>query len=264
MGHRSYLYLKNQNRAFHLFEANNALPFFWISLLDRKTFNNKIRDWEESQNYEETHTEEETEKYLEQNNNSIIISEEIFNINSSKSRKFLQKHFPKIIPLFDDFIKYIKSKFETDDKLEIDITAYSAFYNSLTEFCDAIDNELKAIETDRPIELKFLIIDDLVGCGTGFESIDNKEFSTFPTYQEALKKRTTPVTKQENKFSIKALITYLIMLLLCPLFSLIAYKIFMKDGFTFFIALFGVLNLGFYFFSLWSVVSEIKALRRKK
>jgi len=265
MGQRSYLYLKNKSRSFHIFEANNALPFFWISLLDRQTFKNKIPDWEALERYEATHTEEETESDLEQNNNSITVSEAVFDINSANSRKFLQKHFPETIPLFDDFIRYIKSKFETGDCLEMDIIENAAFHNSLTAFCDAIDHDLKAIETNRPDELKFLIIDDLIGCGTGFESVNNNEFSSFPTYQEALKKRAKPtVIRQENKFSAKALIIYLIMLLLCPLFSFLGYKMFRKEGFTFFIALLAVLNIGFYWFCIFAVIAEVKAFRTKK
>jgi hypothetical protein len=263
MGHRSYLYLKNQNRELYIFEANNSLPFFWLSFLDRQTLREKIQDWEKIKNYEETHSEDEIEKYLELNSNSIAISEQIFKMNSVKSRMFLQKHFPKTIPLFDDFIKFIKSKFEAHDNLKIDLTQISAFYNTLTDFYEAIDNELKAIETDNPENIKFLIIEDLIANGTGFEIVGNKEFSTYQTYQEAIKSRITPTYKSEQKFSKKSLITFIILLLFCPAFTLMAYNMYKQDGLTLPIVLIGILNIGFYYVCIWTIITEIKAYKRQ-
>ena len=43
MGNRSYLYLEHAKTC--LFESNNTLPFFWISILDRDILENYKPAW---------------------------------------------------------------------------------------------------------------------------------------------------------------------------------------------------------------------------
>ncbi len=264
MGNRSYLYLKNPQTATNIFEANNSLPFFWLSLIDRDTLKRKLEDWKKFEQYEGSHTEEETEKYLEHNSNDIAIDKQTFVDNSKKSRIFFQKHFPNVIPLFDDFIHYIEAKLKTDDSLQMDMIQFSGFYNSLTDFYNAIDNELQAIEDDNPQRLKFPLEEDLIAHGTGFETTVNQEFSFLPSYQEAIAKRATPKVKQSQKFNKKSLIISIVLLLLCPIFSFITYKMYEESGFTFNVALIGIVNFGFYYFSIWSIAAEIKAYQKSR
>jgi len=261
MGNRSYLYLKNQKRAVYLFEANNSLPFFWISLLDKETLKNKLPDWEKSNLFEEFHNAEE---YLAQQLNEISINEKTFLANSAKSKAFLQNHLPRTVPLYDDFIKFIKSKFELDDYLEFDITEFSAFYNSLDDFYNAIDNDLEAIETNNPSKIKFLFVEDLISSGTGFEMLGRKDFALLPSYQEALKSRTLPKIIDKQKFSKKALIKYIIMLIICPVFSFVAYIMYMKEGLTFQTVLILILNVVFYCFSIFGILAELKTYKAQK
>lgn len=232
MGNRSYLYLKNQKRVVYLFEANNSLPFFWISLLDKQTLKNKKQDWENSNLFDENQTEEETEAYLAQQPNEISIEEKTFLTNSAKSSAFLKNHFPSITPLFNDFVDFIKSKFEHDDYLEFDIAEFSAFYNSLDDFYNAIDNDLEAIETNNPTKIKFLFVEDLIASGTGFIMTEHKEFTNLPSYQKVIKTRTSPKIIDKPKSSKKSLIIYVVMLIICPVFSFITYKMYLDEGLT--------------------------------
>jgi len=264
MGYRSYLYLRKTGRNLYLFEANNSLPFFWITLIDKTILKKYFQDWQKSLADQETCNQQKFEQFSELNPTSITISEQALNMNSSKRRIFLQKHFPETIPLFDDFITYIKAQFETDDKLEIDITQLSAFYNSLNNFYNILDNELNAIEADNPADIKFLVIKDLIGQGTGFAMSENKEFSSFLSYQKELKNRNIAVIVEKQKFNKKSLIIAIILFLLCPVFSIIAYKMYKDEGLTAMIALIGILNLGFYYFSIWSLNKEINNFREKR
>lgn len=241
MGYRSYLYLRKTGRNLYLFEANNSLPFFWIALIDKTILKKYFQDWQSSLADQEIGNQQNFEQFSELNPNSITISEQALDMNSSKSRIFLQKHFPEAIPLFDDFIMYVKAQFETDDKLEIDITQLSAFYNSLNNFYTIIDNELNAIEADNPADIKFLVIEDLIGQGTGFVMSENKEFSSFLSYQKELKNRKTAVIVEKQKFNKKSLTIAIILFLLCPVFSIIAYKMYKDEGLTAMIALIGIL-----------------------
>lgn len=264
MGYRSYLYLRKTGRNLYLFEANNSLPFFWIALIDKTILKKYFQDWQKSLADQEAGNQQKFEQFSELNPNSITISEQALDMNSSKSRIFLQNHFPEAIPLFDDFIMYIKAQFETDDKLEIDITQLSAFYNSLNNFYNIIENELNAIEADNPADIKFLVIDDLIGQGTGFVMNENKEFSSLLSYQKELKNRKTVVIVEKQKFNKKSLTIAIILFLLCPVFSIIAYKMYKDEGLTAMIALIGILNLGFYCFSIWSLNKEINNLLEKR
>lgn len=264
MGYRSYLYLRKTGRNLYLFEANNSLPFFWIALIDKTILKKYFQDWQSSLADQEIGNQQNFEQFSELNPNSITISEQALDMNSSKSRIFLQKHFPEAIPLFDDFITYVKAQFETNDKLEIDITQLSAFYNSLNNFYTIIDNELNAIEADNPIDIKFLVIEDLIGQGTGFAMGENNEFSSFLSYQKELNNRKTAVIVEKQKFNKKSLTIAIILFLLCPVFSIIAYKMYKDEGLTAMIALIGILNLGFYCFSIWSLNKEINNLLKKR
>ncbi|WP_104383009.1 hypothetical protein [Sphingobacterium sp. HMA12] len=264
MGYRSYLYLRKTGRNLYLFEANNSLPFFWIALIDKTILKKYFHDWQKSLVDQETGNQQKFEQFSTLNPNGITISEQALNVNSSKSRIFLQKHFPETIPLFDDFIRYIKAQFETDDKLEIDITQLSAFYNSINTFYNILDNELNAIEADNPADIKFLVIEDLIAQGTGFVMSEDKDFSSFLSYQKELKNRKTAVIVEKQKFNKKSLVIAIIILLLCPIFSIIAYKMYKEEGLTAMIALIGILNLGFYYFSIWSLNKEIKYFLKKR
>ena len=264
MGYRSYLYLRKTDRTLYIFEANNSLPFFWIALIDKTILKKYFQDWQKSLTNQETCNQQKFEQFLDPNPNNITISERALNTNSSKNRIFLQKHFPETIPLFDDFITYIKAQFEPDDKLEIDITQLSAFYNSLNDFYNIIDNELNAIEADNPAGINFLAIEDLIGQGTGFAMDDNSEFSSFLSYQKEIKNRNTAVTVEKQKFNKKTTVIAIIIFLLCPVFSIITYKMYKEEGLTTMIVLIGILNVGFYYFSIWSLNKEINNFLGKK
>jgi len=259
MGNRSYLYLKNSKREHPVFEANNSLPFFWIAILDKDGLSDQIQQWRNYEKFAETHTEEECEDYLTQYSNTIVIVQSRFNENASRSRIFLKENFAESLPLFDDFVEFINLKFEADDHLEMDITQYAAFYPSLDHFYDDLTSELDAIDTHQAAKIKFLLPDDLIAGGSGFQAISSDEFSKSTAYQDAKQQRTNP----PQPFSRKALIVAAIILLLCPLFSYWAYHIYIKDGFNSWVLILAFLNLLFYIYSISTIVLEIKAYQKE-
>ncbi len=268
MGHRSYLYLEDKNRAKkqtkYLFESNNSLPFFWLLLIDRQMLNDKIVDWKDAVKYEKNHTEEETEEYLKTSySGDFKIDKLTFEKNSQKNRKYLEKKYPTTLPLYDDFIAFISVKFNENNHLKMDITQQSAFYDSLDDFCTILQNELQIINKNKS-KSTFLETYDLIAFGTGFTSLDSDEFKAYPTYIEAQKNRKAPSIKDKKTFDKKSLIVNIIILLLCPFFSLLAYRIFKSDGISFNALLTTLLNLGFYIFSIWGIVGEIIAYREIK
>ncbi|SFN40249.1 hypothetical protein SAMN05421594_2603 [Chryseobacterium oleae] len=258
MGNRCYLYLKNPKKELPLFEANNSLPFFWIAILDKKILIDKIQQWKAYEQYAEKHTEEETELYLKQYSNNLSLDQETFTRNAKRTQEFLTENFSETLPLFNDFVKFIHSKFETDDRLEIDITQFSAFYDSLEEFFLDLTSEMDAIENNQAANIKFLLPNDLIAAGTGFQSISGNEFSTLPTYTNAIQNRGIP----QQPFSRKSLIVAITILMICPLFSYWAYRIYTKDGFNTWVIIIGFLNMLFYLYSISTIILEIKAYRK--
>lgn len=259
MGNRCYLYLKNPKREIYLFETNNALAFFWLTFLDKNILQQKIQDWKKLIEFEKNHNEEQVENYLEKHPTNLKIDLLSFEKNVKKNRYFLQKNYPNVFPLYDDFVSFIKSKFEKDDNLELDILQISGFYNSEDEFFHALEKEILAIENDKATDLKFLVIEDLIGQGTGFDMTDDREFSKLESYQKAHGKRHLPTIKEKQKFNKKSLIIGIIILLICPLFSIYVIKTFPKDGFSLQLIVTAISNIGFYIFAIWTILAEIKA-----
>ncbi len=74
----------------------------------------------------------------------------------------------------------------------------------------------------------------------------------------------TQLVLHSQKFNKKSLTIAIILFLLCPAFSIIAYKMYKGEGLTAMIALIGILNLGFYCFSIWSLNKEINNFLKKR
>ncbi|PIE46430.1 MAG: hypothetical protein CSA42_08615 [Gammaproteobacteria bacterium] len=55
-------------------------------------------------------------------------------------------------------------------------------------------------------------------------------------------------------YDMTGLLFWLVILLLCPLFSYVTYRGFLKDGFSFWVIFIGITNLGFYYWSIVSIV----------
>lgn len=264
MGNRSYLFLVKPEETNCLFEANNSLPFFWIGLLDNEILDIAYQNWIKNDKLQLELSEEELEIYLEKNPNSIKINKNIFSKNAEKTKHFLEKNFPDVVILYNDFINYLNSKLEINNEIEIDFTEFFGFYNSTQDLYDSLLNELKAIENDDSSSIGFLYTSDLIASGTGFESLPNSEFSGLPNYVNQLKNRNIPTFKEQKKYTFSGIITNIVILILCPVFSIIAYKMWQEKGFSTTNILIIVSNLGFYVYSIWGILAMIKYFTSKK
>lgn len=267
MGHRSYLYLTNKDKEeLDLFEANNSLPFFWLTLIDSKTFNNKVKEWEAFISYESNHTEEEVEKYFETYSLNIQIPIENFKRNSFQGGLFIEKFYPETIDLYKEFLELIERNFKNNQKLEIDIFQLSAFEEALNEFTKPIVDSIKNIEELKLENVTFLNTDDLIATGTGFVSVFLEEGSELSLYQKAIENRRKTEFKYEKRdvYVKQELIIFIIILLICPVFTFITFKGFKKEGFSFMVIFIGILNMLFYVFSFGGIKSQIKSYKELK
>lgn len=264
MGQRSYLCLQNKKQEVQLFEANNTLPFFWLLLADPETMERRIQDWRTFTRFQQNHSEAATGIYPEQHNTGLILSREVFERNINRNRPFLQRHFPQATPLFDAFTETIASKFTAGDSIAIDMVQFSAFYDDVEDFYAALEQEVSAISNDQPEALGFITAGDWLGSGSGFAGTDNKAFAELPAYRAALQQRSAPAPKPVYKADKKSRMIYLVILCLCPFFSLLVYHMYRQEGITFKVILTAVLNAGFYLFSIWSVAADITAARKAR
>ena len=268
MGNRSNLYFNKE--PFEFFEANNSLPFFWLGLLDKNILNNHREAWEK---YDELMGIEDQTKMSDFLAISpcpldFKISKIEFETNAARTLKFLQKNYPESSGLFDDFRKYTLSKFGENDSIFLDALEISNFHTTVDDFLDAIYAEIKAIDEDDPQAIQYLFESDLIASGTGF-SVSKEFYETYASYQEAMKKRSSPTVKQKSnkgnrKFNRFALGMYVVILMLCPLFTFLTYRGYMREGISVFVLFFGLFNLGFYWFCISAIIGEIKAYNREK
>jgi len=233
-------------------------------LLDKKNLDFAYQNWIKNEKLALELSDEEFEEDLNQNPNSIKINKTTFIKNSERTKNFLEKNFPNVLPLYKDFINYINPKLENNTLIEIDFTEFSFFFNSIQYFHDSLSNELEAIENDNPALIEYLYSSDLIASGTGFESLPNSDFSKLPNYFNQLKTRSIPDFKKEKRYTFFDIALRIVIFALCPVFSLIAYKMWQKSGLDTSIAIIIITNIGFYVFSIWEISAIIKHYMNKK
>jgi len=259
MGHRSYLTLNKSDQALVAFEANNSLPFFWLTLIDKATLQSKVKDWKALENDMDTHPEEDFTEYSKL---IIQVNFENFQRNSSIGLNFLTNYFPKAAALYRDFIEALKSNFEKTDQLAIDIYQLSAFYEDTDTYISALTQQLEAIEQGNPELIQYLDSNDLISTGIGFTCLP--DFSELSSYRTAMKKRRLVPPKSKYNYSKKNLMINIVILLICPFFTFLVLKGFRKEGISGTVILLGLSNLGFYLYSIWEIKAQLKAYKMLK
>lgn len=272
MGHRTNLIVRTKTENKYLFEAKNTLPFFWSVLLDKEIIEMRKGTWKYYDLLVEQNDEEALEQYTDQLPDPLwlCISKDAFDRNRKIATDYLQKYNSEALSLFTGFCNYIDVQYDGDDKFDesfimLDIIALGGFYNSASEFMDIL-----LLETDKiknGIESNW-DTSDLVASGTGFSCDGFDQISA--EYQAIFRKRKTMFGRPQKAgpvktdFSWKRLIGWFITLLLCPVFSYLAYKGYLKEGFSFRVILLGVCNVGFYIFSIWALIGEVQAFFKSK
>ncbi len=262
MGNRSRLFIQKKDKEIVLFESNNSLPFFWLTLLDKGEVVRALKYWRKLEKLEQYGEEEEIMESLEEYSTYIEISRKSLLQNITITKQLLLTHFSKAIALYGDFVDFIQSNLNEEDTLYIDMIQFSSFYDSVDIFEKVILQEIDAVHQKKARNITFLDNNDLIASGTGFVNLLFVDFSKCDTYQNALKNRKSTPVKNQVTYSSKSLGMNLILLILCPVFSWITYKMIMDNGFTTGEIVLGLSNLGFYAVSLFGITSQYNAFRR--
>lgn len=146
MGHRTYLIKTSKEQPQELFEANNSIPFFWLTLIDINTVEKSEPEMIKLYHL----NEEQSGEYLAQDISpaTLKISKTGFLTNAADGAKFINKHFPQETGLYSDFVKYLDLTFDNSDTLELSLLEIANF-NDVYLLIKSLKDEINAIKSDQ-------------------------------------------------------------------------------------------------------------------
>lgn len=166
MGYRTYLTINDIDKNEEIFEANNSIPFFWLTLID----NEIIKDFQVNLNDKGSYPNEEAL------NPVLRISKKSFLANAETGRYFILNNYQEYVQLYNDFIYYLNAKISADGFVELDILDISNF-SSENILLEDLKNEIAAIKNNKPANITFLKGRiDILSMLTGFDGFLCNQF----------------------------------------------------------------------------------------
>ena len=170
MGHRVYLIARTEAEDKELFEANNFLPFFWLSLLDQPMLAGCEKWWLEAEQLAQT-DELEYERFTEvwPPLTGLVLDRADLHRNTARTRLFLAGHHPEIIAAYEEFTQHLLAQLPgEDDTLLLDIDALAAF-TSAQEYHQSLVEQVAALDELNPQPIGELSTElyELQGFGSG-------------------------------------------------------------------------------------------------
>ncbi|SHG38433.1 hypothetical protein [Pedobacter caeni] len=178
MGHRTYLIKTSKDKSKELFEANNSIPFFWLTLIDLDTVEKTEPEMIKVDNL----NEEQYEAYAEQDSSSttLKISKTDFLKNAAEGAKFINKHFSKETALYHDFISYLDLTFDNNDVLELALMEMADF-SDIHLLIKSLKEEINAIKNDNANEVAYHIDGNIFSNLTGYDRFLSDKFKNHST-----------------------------------------------------------------------------------
>lgn len=201
MGHRTYLSVHTAKKEKEVFEGNNFLPFFWITLLSRQHITDILPVWLQ---YEELCLDEEREEELDLFTDqwpspcSIRIEQGALIAHAQAASSLFRQSNPAYTRLYDEFTRYIMDQLPSpEDHIRIDVIALAGF-SSVQEWAQQLVAMIKALE-ERDIEALPTWETDPVLL-TGFPAGQDFSLDGYPELKELSNQLI-----QENKQALAAL-----------------------------------------------------------
>ena len=141
MGNRAYLIKTSKEKSEELFESNNTIPLFWFTFLDFDTiekFGKNLIDY-----YNHCCDSDNNKEEIEAVN--IKIPKQTFIKNAIAGKQFIEENYPDKVDLYNDFLKYLDSKFNETDLLELNIFEIGNF-DGMENLVGEIKNIVKNIK----------------------------------------------------------------------------------------------------------------------
>ena len=173
MGHRTYLIKTSAGRSNELFEANNSIPFFWLTLIDVATVEQAEAEIIEVYNL----NEEQSEAYLAQNGYpaTLKVSKTRFLKNTLDGAKFIKEHYPSETALYHDFVSYLDLTFDCDDMLELSLIEMANF-NDINTLIKSLKDEVSAIKSNRINDINYHHDGSIFYSLTGYDRFLSDQF----------------------------------------------------------------------------------------
>ena len=191
MGNRTYLSIEGEDSKL-LFETNNSLASFWVGLLSHQALENTTKQWhildERLQEGDEYADEDMTQTNPYVFDFKVSLSD--FQERSVFFRSYLEQHFKTYLPLYDDFINYLKAnQSSADDFYLIDLFQLCSF-SSVAEFSEQLTALVASIDSNNPIPMKGCLDDDVASL-TGFAYEESWFADQSVAYKSLIENRKT-------------------------------------------------------------------------
>ncbi|SKA38421.1 hypothetical protein SAMN04488128_104435 [Chitinophaga eiseniae] len=198
MGNRTYLTIRTAPEQQEvLFEGNNSLAYFWLLLLKKKDVEQVRPAFLTLYAAGDTaETAEEQEDTYVDTDIRIPLAEALS--NAAAHRPYIEKVYPSLLPLYDDWRTYLASVPSHDQLLYIDLEEFSGFYANVNHFLEELLDFYQHVSANKAY-FKPAISDT-----TGWEAIGRKQFYTYSGHY-----RNTPeiVDYQQRSLPAKPLST---------------------------------------------------------
>jgi hypothetical protein len=137
-----------------LFEANNLLPFFWLTLLDQAALTQAEPDWEyASRTWMLDYLEQEKYADIWPRPTNLVVEKPALLENIAQATRLLQASYPELLAAYQEFTRYVLAQLPgEDDQLHLDIFALSSF-TSPAELLQSLRKQLAAIAEQQPEKL---------------------------------------------------------------------------------------------------------------
>lgn len=154
MGHRAYLISGTEAGEGELFEANNHLPFFWLTLLDQAALAQAAPAWEyASRAWMLDYLEQEKYADIWPRPTNFVVEKPALLENIARANRLLQAHYPELLAAYQEFTRYLLAQLPgEDDHIHLDIFALSDFTSS-AELLQSLREQLAAIDQQQPEKL---------------------------------------------------------------------------------------------------------------
>lgn len=227
MGQRTYLIKSNPVETVILFEANNMLPFFWLTLIrehDLELVEGAMRE-----QYATIPISEDDAGTT--HHTTIRLTKQNAITNGLTSSPFLEDNFPDKLPLYRDFITFLDKHTGTDDYLELDIFSLSAF-NGIDSFLEQLKNDLKALDMYEAEKVSGYFNDRHIATLTGYGDFpgDNADRYTI-TYKPT---DTADITLSGDEGTVKkaSLPVAILVIIAGAALMYLPYRGYLTDGIT--------------------------------
>ncbi|MBO9732559.1 MAG: hypothetical protein J7623_28205 [Chitinophaga sp.] len=249
MGHRTYLIKSSPDASVVLFEANNSLPFFWLTLIREK----HLEQAESAMRERYAAIQEADDDNFPAGYSNIRINRQEAITNGEATYPFLEKFYPATLPLFRDFIAFLDKNTTSPEVLELDIFALSGF-NGIDFFLEDLQDDLRAQEMNEGEKVSgYFSYHDLTSL-TGYGAFPGSNAGKYH-YKPVQQPRHAPVLKAP---ATKPSIPGSIGIILIGIASLyIPYRGYQKEGITFTVIFCLLLALGVMYMGFKRLVAAI-------